>query len=193
MDILEEIPFEKWPYLQEKLLVNWPRNFAGYHALEKSRQHPELRDSFQFKVYCPYGDVDNGLPDATYLAQLKPTDIQRVGETWFGDYANSYTYFSNLVTFSYGLYSRSSDELLAWVFTNEQDLIRHLYCEKNHRKKGYGEYLLKYIINDQLRQGKDLCCFVSGSNEPSLRLFKKHGFQVVDDFHYATVKYAQEC
>lgn len=60
MDTLEEIPVEKWHYLQEKLLIDWPRNFAGYHALKKNKQFPELRESFQFKVYCPYGDVNNG-------------------------------------------------------------------------------------------------------------------------------------
>lgn len=60
MDTLQELPVDQWPVLQEKLKALWPLNASGYYALQTNFKHPRIREAFQFKVYCPYGDMDNG-------------------------------------------------------------------------------------------------------------------------------------
>ncbi|XP_075990721.1 uncharacterized protein LOC142986237 [Anticarsia gemmatalis] len=60
MDILEELPVEQWPILQAKLKKLWPLNLPGYYTLHVNLKYPAIRDAFKFKVYCPYGNMDNG-------------------------------------------------------------------------------------------------------------------------------------
>lgn len=60
MDSLIELPVDKWPILQANLKLNWPINVAGFYALNLNAENYEIRESFQFKVYCPYGETDNG-------------------------------------------------------------------------------------------------------------------------------------
>ncbi|KAJ2948624.1 hypothetical protein O0L34_g7877 [Tuta absoluta] len=60
MEPLVELPIEKWPDLQEKLKSLWPLNVAGFYSLNINLKCPGVREAFQFKVYCPYGDMDNG-------------------------------------------------------------------------------------------------------------------------------------
>ncbi|XP_026741458.1 uncharacterized protein LOC113503606 [Trichoplusia ni] len=60
MEILQELPVDKWPELREKLKKLWPLNLPGYYTLYINLKYPKLREAFHFKVYCPDGDVENG-------------------------------------------------------------------------------------------------------------------------------------
>lgn len=129
-------------------------------------------------------------PPDTYLAPLNPDHISRVDETWPYKHAASYFYFSTLAANNLvqGLHSTHNNQLVAWVFLNEYNFICHLYCEEQHRRKGYAEFLLKYTVNEQLTLGNDLYTYVEYDNERSSRLFDKLGFVNIDDGAYLFVQ-----
>ena len=55
-----------------------------------------------------------------------------------------------------------------------------LYINENVRGKGYGNMLLKKAIETAPELGlENLLGFIFSSNESSIRLFKKHGFQTL--------------
>lgn len=60
MDPLQEVPINQWSVLQNKLKVLWPLNAAGFYALYLNIKYPNVREAFQFKVYSPFGDIENG-------------------------------------------------------------------------------------------------------------------------------------
>ncbi|GBP89860.1 hypothetical protein EVAR_62351_1 [Eumeta japonica] len=80
---------------------------------------------------------------------------------------------------TYGLFSSADGSPLAWICICDVGLLTHLYCEVPYRGRGYGEYITKYCINDQLKRGKDVFCCICEDNIASLRLFRKLGFDVV--------------
>ncbi|KAL0820334.1 hypothetical protein ABMA28_006234 [Loxostege sticticalis] len=129
-------------------------------------------------------------PPNTYLAALNQDHIQRVDDTWPYKHEGSYFYFSTLATanLAHGIFLAKDHKLLAWVFLNEYNFICHLYCEEEHRRKGYSEYLLKYVINDELTKGNDVYTYVEDHNEKSSRLFDKLGFANVDDGAYMFIQ-----
>lgn len=123
------------------------------------------------------------------MAPVKLGHVQRVDDVWPYKHPGSYTYFSTLASssLSYGLYS-NDNELRAWVFINEYNFLCHLYCEEAHRRNGYGEYLMKCAVNDQLRLGNDLYAYVLEGNVSSSRLFLKLGFADIGDGAYLYVQ-----
>ncbi|XP_053606545.1 uncharacterized protein LOC128673003 [Plodia interpunctella] len=66
-DPLVEIPMEKWSDLQKEFQQDWPRSIAGYWALEVQREWRRRGLEHDFHVYCPYGDVRNGM----VISQIK--------------------------------------------------------------------------------------------------------------------------
>ncbi|CAH0590419.1 unnamed protein product [Chrysodeixis includens] len=60
MEILQELPVSQWPVLQKKLKELWPLNLPGYYTLYINLKYPKLREAFNFKVYCPDGDMEHG-------------------------------------------------------------------------------------------------------------------------------------
>ncbi|XP_059059075.1 uncharacterized protein LOC131852413 [Achroia grisella] len=60
-DSLEYLPLEKWPELQASFMKNWPRGISAYYALETQKEWMQRGIEHEFKVYCPFGIVNNGM------------------------------------------------------------------------------------------------------------------------------------
>lgn len=58
---LKLLPLEKWSDLEREFKADWPRGISGYTALETQRVLIENGYDYGFKVYCPFGDVRNGM------------------------------------------------------------------------------------------------------------------------------------
>ncbi|KAG6456491.1 hypothetical protein O3G_MSEX009780 [Manduca sexta] len=276
MDILQELMINKWHLLQKKLKNLWPHNVPGYYTLYLNTKCLGVRDAFKFKVYCPYGDMNNvfiaishkgtfdciifsitedtsKLEEAilntklidwsqlvlfdlvtsvnvkclerirkvfefshwhlgrvkmyyldrrtkpfedlrchsdTYLAPVKQDNIQRVDDTWPYRHSESRYYFSTLDSnsLSFGLFSSTTNKLLAWTFLNEYNFVCHLYCEEEFRRNGFAEYLVRFVVNRELVAGNDVYAYVEVGNERSAGLFAKLGFMDVDDSGYLFVQ-----
>ncbi|KAJ8717749.1 hypothetical protein PYW07_005679 [Mythimna separata] len=58
---LRRIPPEKWEELQSAFKKDWPRGASGYLVLAMQKQWVDRGIDHDFKVYCPFGDVQNGM------------------------------------------------------------------------------------------------------------------------------------
>ncbi|CAH0724303.1 unnamed protein product, partial [Brenthis ino] len=85
-------------------------------------------------------------------------------------YPGSEWYFDLLIKakLGYGLFVNG--ELVAWVFIKEIGALGHLYTLEDHRRKGYGELVLKLISNWLLEKNKYVFAFCVDGNKVELNL-----------------------
>jgi hypothetical protein len=58
---LHFLPMERWGELETAFEADWPRGISAATALKTQRQLEAGGLGYGFKVYCPYGDVSNGM------------------------------------------------------------------------------------------------------------------------------------
>ncbi|KAJ8717135.1 hypothetical protein PYW08_005534 [Mythimna loreyi] len=58
---LQIIPPEKWGELQSAFKKDWPRGAPAHSVLVMQKQWLDRGVDYEFKVYCPFGDVQNGM------------------------------------------------------------------------------------------------------------------------------------
>ncbi|XP_048483830.1 uncharacterized protein LOC105395288 [Plutella xylostella] len=127
----------------------------------------------------PFEDLE--APPGTYAAPLEVKHVDQVDRAWVFRYPTSPRFYRTLITnqLTYGLFSTHDHALLCWVTICEAGYLTHLFCEEQHRKKGYAEFLGKYVTNDQLRLGRDVFCYVVEDNLASMKLFRKLDYDVI--------------
>lgn len=120
-------------------------------------------------------------PPGTYMGPLKYEHIDQVDRAWPHRHATSTWFFKLLIDngLTYGLFSSEDHGLLAWVTISEAGFLTHLYSEERHRKKGYAEFVVKYVSNEFLKEGKDVFCYILEENVKSINLFKKLCYEVI--------------
>ena len=84
----------------------------------------------------------------------------------------------------YGLFCKS--ELLAWTFVKEMGALGHLYTVEKHRRKGYGDLVVKLISNVLLENNKCVFAFCVQGNANAGALYKKLRFISVVDVEWCT-------
>ncbi|CAH2089359.1 unnamed protein product [Euphydryas editha] len=252
---LQLIPRERWGELKTVAQSDWPRSISILTLLETEEDILKHGIEYGFKVYCPNGNVNNGIvalnvknslyeviilcphddtselekslrktalidwsktmevpfapknvadcvkritnekklkldhctktqtylldkdsplfdvslaPDLTFeLLSLDYVDITNT--TWPHKFPGSEWYFELLIKakLGYGLFK--AGELVAWSFIKEMGALGHLYTLENHRRKGYGELVLKLISNVLLKEKKYVYAFcVAGNTKASV-------------------------
>ncbi|XP_072942578.1 glycine N-acyltransferase-like protein 3 [Epargyreus clarus] len=58
---LQLLPVEKWSELEDVFKADWPRSISGFTVLEREKYMLQCGLDYGFKVYCPFGDVNNGM------------------------------------------------------------------------------------------------------------------------------------
>ncbi|XP_018793162.1 PREDICTED: uncharacterized protein LOC108971502 [Bactrocera latifrons] len=81
---------------------------------------------------------------------------------------------------SFGAYNRHIGELCAWVLINELGVIGFLYVKDNYRRQGLAEYLVTHLCHVLAKQGCDAAAHIVDGNTPSLKLFKRLGFEAIE-------------
>ncbi|CAH2089364.1 unnamed protein product [Euphydryas editha] len=117
-------------------------------------------------------------PDLTFeLLSLDYVDITNT--TWPHKFPGSELYFELLIKakLGYGLFK--AGELVAWSFIKEMGALGHLYTLENHRRKGYGELVLKLISNVLLKEKKYVYAYCMEENTKANNLLEKLGFSNV--------------
>lgn len=61
MEPLLEVDKSKWPELCNLFRHDWPKNAVAFCVLNTNMSYPDLSDTFNFKVYCPEGNIHNGM------------------------------------------------------------------------------------------------------------------------------------
>ncbi|CAH0401339.1 unnamed protein product [Chilo suppressalis] len=157
-----------------------------WNSLPETIRRARTLNSFRDQVRSYF--LSQQFPSNVYAAPVisNRVQIQRIDSTWPYKHSASDLYFTTLALsdLGYGLYLHGTENLIAWVFINEHSFLCHLYCEEEYRGRGYAEWLMKYVINDQLGKGKDLYTYVENYNAKSSRLFDKLGFDNIDQGAY---------
>lgn len=60
-DVLQYLPPEKWCELKSAFKKDWQRGRTAYAVLQTQQLWLEKGDTYGFKVYCPFGKVENGI------------------------------------------------------------------------------------------------------------------------------------
>lgn len=58
---LQLLPSEKWKDLRKTFTQNWPDNIVGYYMLGIQEQWKQCGLDYDFTVYCPFGEIENGM------------------------------------------------------------------------------------------------------------------------------------
>ncbi|XP_039759589.1 uncharacterized protein LOC120633448 [Pararge aegeria] len=61
VDPLIFMPVDRWSELKLAFKSDWPRSISGYLVLETQEFILKSGIDYGFKVYCPYGNVNNGI------------------------------------------------------------------------------------------------------------------------------------
>ncbi|KAI5636091.1 FR47-like protein domain-containing protein [Phthorimaea operculella] len=61
LDALVHLPVNDWDKLQKAFEADWPRGISGYTILETQRKWKAEGFDYGFKVFCPFGVVQNGM------------------------------------------------------------------------------------------------------------------------------------
>ncbi|MDA3938626.1 MAG: GNAT family N-acetyltransferase [Spirochaetia bacterium] len=81
-------------------------------------------------------------------------------------------------------------EIIAKVNTNGKGFgynqIGGVYTKPQYRNQGISTYLMKYLLNEIHKSGKNAVLYVKKENDPALSLYKKLGFQIIGNYsaHY---------
>lgn len=87
---------------------------------------------------------------------------------------------------TYVLYSYEN-EPLAWIVVDEFGALSRLFCVKEQRGKGYGEFITKYAVNELLKKGKVVLGYTVDGNVRAENLFRKLNFVNVGTVHWVKV------
>ena len=120
------------------------------------------------------------------IRRMKPEDIDRVIEieqSAYGDHHWSKSSFMNELNNDLAWYYtllNNKNEVLGYAGTwhiLEEAHITNIAVDKNHRRKKYGEALLKKVIDDCYAENiKYITLEVRVSNEAAIGLYTKYGF-----------------
>ncbi|XP_072942721.1 glycine N-acyltransferase-like protein 3 [Epargyreus clarus] len=271
---LVEISRNKWPELRDLYKTVWPRGAAAYCALDTQIANPAISDITNFKVYCPDGDISNGMvaicdsfgyyqllihqindiakieealektnvvdwnrsvvvpsahpevveclerlqkrlgicktytkackyvldntkplydlsihPPESYVGPLKPKHIPLIDKTWSYHSGTTHLFFEVLMNngMTYVLYSDKDDKPMSWISVDMHGALAHLFTLEEYRKRGYGEFLIKYVANDLRRKGRIVLAYTIYGNEAPKKLFLKLGFDIIGLDHWITL------
>ncbi|XP_061396531.1 uncharacterized protein LOC133332167 [Musca vetustissima] len=125
--------------------------------------------------------VDEKLPDDLYIA---PLDAEKhaefINNHWSHKYEKSLGLIRQSIEFNggSGLFRRGEEQPLCWMLENEFLTPGFLYTMPSERRKGYGELIMKMELKRLLKlHNIDLFTFVIVTNEQSLKLHRKLGFE----------------
>ncbi|XP_008190613.1 uncharacterized protein LOC663674 isoform X2 [Tribolium castaneum] len=151
-------------YLQEKKIkfVNIPCYFYC--------TSPE--QAKKFTIECP-SDV--------YLKKLEPSAGQQVDTIWPHRFLGSDQYLSNFIEANggYGLFLKSTNEMVAWVLKHAWGHLAMLQTEEAHKRKGYASLVTKALSKEIAEEGHWPLGTILLENKNSISMFEKLGFSSI--------------
>ncbi|CAH0724301.1 unnamed protein product, partial [Brenthis ino] len=184
--------------LRQTKLIDWTKNievpFAPQHIIacvkkiinEKNLKIDHITMTETFLLDTKSSPFDVSLPPASSFEVLSLEYTKLIDAKWPHRYPGSEWYIDLLIKakLGYGLFVNG--ELAAWVFIKEMGALGHLYTLEDHRRKGYGELVLKLISNWLLEKNKYVFAFCVDGNKNAYNLYKKLGFKSVVNVEWCT-------
>lgn len=131
------------------------------------------------------------IPDEVYLDKLRDEHVDIINEVWPHKYPGSEEFIrcQILMTDGFGLFLKSTNELVSWVLTNEHYCPGSLQTLDEHKRKGYGTVLTKVLSKHLAKEYKvDILSGIVKGNTTSERLFTGIGFKPIFDVSWCYIK-----
>ncbi|XP_053698406.1 uncharacterized protein LOC128745371 [Sabethes cyaneus] len=133
------------------------------------------------------------VPDDLVMKPLEPKYASVMNERWPHRYPHSQKLLELLIKFNggYGLFSKTSGDIVGWVLKNEFAGIGHLQVLPEYRKRGLGEILTKAISKRiALEDNGDVNGFIVDKNLGSIKLLQKIGYQKIAGSNWVRAEYS---
>lgn len=125
--------------------------------------------------------LEINIPDGIQVHSLLKADADKVNSIWPHASPGSEKFFAYIIEHNpnVGVYNEK-DELLAWCLFHDFGCFLALQTDPNHLRKGYGELAAK-ALSKKIAEDLKLDCVANVflSNEKSINLFTKIGFQMI--------------
>jgi RimJ/RimL family protein N-acetyltransferase len=113
------------------------------------------------------------------VRQLESSDAEFCNNLWkFKDEKSEHWIRSLLeIHGGYALIDETTKEILSFVLISSQFAIGGLTTIEKARRKGYGEFMVKYLSKNLAKKSIIPLAYIADNNEKSLKLFMKLGFK----------------
>ncbi|RZC35142.1 uncharacterized protein BDFB_007853 [Asbolus verrucosus] len=120
-------------------------------------------------------------PDDVYVKELEPSAAKQVNAAWPHRYQGSDSCLASFLEMNggYGVFLKSTDELVAWVLKHTFGHLGMLQTEEKHKKKGYGSLVAKVLSKEIAEEGHWPLGTILVNNQVSIGMFEKMGFRSI--------------
>ncbi|XP_044269901.1 uncharacterized protein LOC123014716 [Tribolium madens] len=134
----------------------------------------------KFTLECP--------PDV-YLKKLEPCAGQQVDAAWPHRFPGSDKYLTSFIEANggYGLFLKSTHEMVAWVLKHVWDHLAKLQTEEAHKRKGYASLVTKALSKEISNEGHWPLGTILLENKKSISMFEKLGFSSIGICNFLVV------
>ncbi|XP_037923085.1 uncharacterized protein LOC119659195 isoform X2 [Hermetia illucens] len=124
-------------------------------------------------------------PDGITLRPLTAEDVVTANALWPFRRPGSLIYLQRLAKYNVSVGAFTSDgELVAWCFRIPVGSLGTLQVAESHKRKGFGSLIVRAMAKAIGETGYDVFAPVVFDNYPSLNMFEKLGFKVVDTMNW---------
>lgn len=162
------------------LLKLLPEDYVNFALVEDWMVDTITRDFVRTReMVCTRFYLPNGVTLPHSEAQVSVLTVDDAIEIQSSHAYNEYTdleYVTEQIKNGYGACVRLEGKLVAWAITHDDGAIGFLFVQPEHRGKGYGEAVTKWIAERLRKDGFAVYVHIEADNFKSMNLAKKLGF-----------------
>uniref|UniRef100_A0A8D8LFY7 Glycine N-acyltransferase-like protein 2 n=2 Tax=Cacopsylla melanoneura TaxID=428564 RepID=A0A8D8LFY7_9HEMI len=174
--------------------IDWSSTHCEWEAIHE-KHLPVLREVLESKQcggdYLPhyqyYMTVEQGLnvelreKSEVQLIDLREEHAPLVDNHWEYQTHETIDYIKGCIqyNFGFGIRQTNQSELIAWIAQTHYGGGGMLYTKENHRKRGYGEMLVRKLTKHLAKSNQVPSVVVGSDNTASIRLNEKIGYRRV--------------
>ncbi|KAJ8931000.1 hypothetical protein NQ314_016143 [Rhamnusium bicolor] len=134
-------------------------------------------------------------PEEVEIRKLDTSHSNTVNLPWPQKFPNSEEYVSSLIETNegYGLFLKSTDELVSWVVKTGLGQLGIVQTEKDHTKKGYACIVTKLLSKKIAEEDENPTGTIAVTNIASQNMFRKLGFEKKGMCNYITLEKMNCC
>ncbi|XP_074042902.1 uncharacterized protein [Leptinotarsa decemlineata] len=128
-------------------------------------------------------------PNHLEIRRLEISQADFMNSIWPHRSPGSEKYVTSLIETcgGYGLFIKSTNELVSWILKKKLGEIGLLQTVDHHKRKGFGSIILKKMSKEVAEDGENPTGIVSVSNEASIKLLEKEHFENLGWCYYIKV------
>lgn len=124
-----------------------------------------------------------------YIKKLEPIAAKQINAVWPHRFVDSDKYLGGFIDVNggYGVFLKSTNEMVAWVIKHAWGHLAMLQTEEEHKRKGYASLVIKALSKEIGEEGHWPIATVLLQNEKATNTFKKLGFSNIGICHFVIV------